>query len=217
MAASQSQRRKAHCSAPVPRACWDMAAGTLSFSAVTNGVCQCCGQHRMPVRTRGGKALRRKALGGPEGQTLGTGPRWVQEWGVTCRLPTSSPPSPLARLPHGSFLSHTYPSALLQPHHLHILILSPCAGQTPRFLKALLRFLIFGKLVVRVTPRSGPAKTHGMELRTPCLSAALPPGRKVFPSKPTLPRKPQSRDTHEAPVSFLEEHMGLELCQPPCC
>lgn len=49
MAASQSQRRKAHCSALVPCACGDTAAGTLSFSAVTNGVCQCCGQHGMPL------------------------------------------------------------------------------------------------------------------------------------------------------------------------
>lgn len=44
MAASQSQRRKAHCSALVARACRDMVAGTLSLSAVTNSVCQCCRQ-----------------------------------------------------------------------------------------------------------------------------------------------------------------------------
>lgn len=113
MAASQSQRRKAHCSALVPRACRDTAAGTLSLSAATNGVCQCC---RQPLDAAGkGRLSGGKALAGQEGQTLDTGPHWVQEWDVTCYLPVSSPYCPLAILPQGTFLFHTHPPLCFSP------------------------------------------------------------------------------------------------------
>lgn len=172
MAASQSQRRKARCSALVPHACRDTAGGDLVFL--------CCDKQCMPVLWAAEDAPGRRGGSQEESpwRTRGTDTSVLARAGCKSGvLPaTSQPCHPLAFWPgcHMATSSYTHPSTLLQPHHLHTLIFSPRAGLSPGLLKPLLRFLVFTKLAVKSHPGKWPCKSpwHGATNSLPLISSS---------------------------------------------
>lgn len=179
MSSSHTQCLRGHSSGDLVFLCWDKRCVPVLWAA----------QEAPGRMLKTSEGSQRKALGGSEGPECHPLPQ--PHHPLALWLGCHMEPSYLTLLQRILFQHH--------PHNLHTLIFLPILAKHPGLLTPLLQLRTFAKLAVRTAkkqPYQSPRQGAALSL---LLVISL------FPLQLTVPRKPQSQDMHQTPISFLEK------------